>query len=146
MATIAIDWDGTLVVSPSGAWLPGALEALRYLVRNHTVLIHSCRANWPEGQEEIRQRLGAEGLREQIDVRAGKPEADLYIDDRALRFADWTIQLPEVEQLLHEHAKPISVLSSLTPKRPSALKPLTQRNVDQGVAFKPLPKPAWKRF
>lgn len=79
---LAIDWDGTLVDTDQ-KWLDGARDALRFLVVRHKVLIHSCRANWDGGEQEIRQRLGP--LNGQVEI-AGKPIADVYIDNQAMRF------------------------------------------------------------
>jgi hypothetical protein len=97
--TVCIDWDDTLVGYKKhgvhGDWLPGAQDALRFLKRRgYTVIIHSCRANWPEGLAEITGLLEAAGFklgsRLSIHTGAGKPLGVAYIDDRAIPFAgDW---------------------------------------------------------
>lgn len=98
IAKLCIDWDGTLVDTGSQEWLPGAQEALRALLkRGYKITIHSSRANWEGGMEQIRLVLGKR-LADQVEL-AGKPVADLYIDNLALTFAgDWT---PILAQLRH---------------------------------------------
>lgn len=99
MPTIAIDWDDTLVgyrkYGEPGEWLEGAINAIRVLrKRGFTVVIHSCRTNWPEGREEIAAKLASVGLKESSKLKIhdgpGKPLAVAYVDDRAIEFAnDW---------------------------------------------------------
>lgn len=80
---IAIDWDDTLVETDSQQWLPGARDALRFLVVRHKIIIHSSRANWDGGEQQIRERLGP--LNGQVEI-AGKPVADAYVDNLAVTF------------------------------------------------------------
>jgi hypothetical protein len=93
MATLACDWDGVLVDPKTQGWLPGAREALSALLMGkRKVVIHSCRVGWPEGLTQIQSKLREAGFLGHVDIHtgAGKPNADLYLDDRALRFTgDW---------------------------------------------------------
>lgn len=90
--TVASDWDGTLVDSKTQDWLPGALEALKRLLRDgHRVIIHTCRANWPEGLASIEAKLALAGVRgAHVWTGAGKPHAHIYVDNQAVTFeGDW---------------------------------------------------------
>lgn len=97
MPTVCIDWDDTLVgykkFGEPGEWLPDACAALRFFKKHGwTVVIHSCRASWPEGLAEIRAKLLTIGVREsarvKIHTEPGKPLAMAYIDDRGLRYEE----------------------------------------------------------
>jgi hypothetical protein len=92
---VAVDWDGTLV-GPEQEWLPGAREALRtMLARNCAVVVHTCRANYAAGAAAVRAGLDEAGF-VAVDVK-GKEEADVYVDDRALRFeGSWPAALDEL--------------------------------------------------
>lgn len=100
MPTVCVDWDDTLVgykkYGEPGEWLPGATLALRKFKRaGFTVVIHSCRALWPEGRAEIEGKLREANLRLgsrlKIHDELGKPLAVAYIDDRGVRFdGDWS--------------------------------------------------------
>lgn len=98
--TVAVDWDGTLV-DDNKEWLPDAEYALRKLVRaGHTVLIYSCRTSYLVGQTEIREKLQEARLNKHVKVwtEAGKPNADVYVDDRAVRFTTWADVLEEIRR------------------------------------------------
>lgn len=96
--TIAIDWDGTLVDSED-IFLPGALDALRQLAAHSNLILHSCRGNYYEGALGIKGRLLAEGIPVEVWTGNGKPLADVYIDDRALRFTSWEETLDALKLL-----------------------------------------------
>lgn len=97
-----MDWDDCLVDVTTQEWLPGALVALRRLLcENRAVIIHTCRANWPEGLAQIEAKLD-ESLTKQWRAAfrglriIGKPSADAYIDNLAVRFTgDWPRALRE---------------------------------------------------
>lgn len=107
MPTVCIDWDDTLVgykkYGEPGEWLEGACAALRWFKkRGYTVVIHSCRTNWPEGLAEIESKLRVSGFhvgsKLKIHTGPGKPLAVYYIDDRAVPFAnDWAVLLGQME-------------------------------------------------
>lgn len=103
--TVAVDFDGTLV--RDGVWLPGAKEAIRELwARDVLVVVHTCRANTVEGAALVAGALlelghppvGPRGGRRlYVHTDLGKPFADVYVDDKALRFdGDWSATLAEI--------------------------------------------------
>lgn len=103
---IVVDWDGTCVEGrwpDQGDWLPGAVEALRYLSEVCQVRIHSCRVSpweYPDTMlrerdpavvageiNRIRSKLDEAGLRTvEIWTKPGKPSGIAYIDDLGIRF------------------------------------------------------------
>ena len=86
---LAVDWDSTCVDEDQN-WLPGALDGLRWLRKQgHKVIIHSARANWVEGLQQIEAKLTKHKLPFKVYP---KPEADLYVDNLGMRFKRW----PEV--------------------------------------------------
>ncbi len=93
MAIAALDWDGVLVDPKTQDWLPGAKQAISSLLMGkRKVVIHSCRVLWPDGLTQIQSKLREAGFIGHVDIHTGpgKPGADLYVDDRALRFTgDW---------------------------------------------------------
>lgn len=99
---VAVDWDGTLVDPITQNWLPGAQQALQaMLTRGYRVTIHSSRANWDGGIEQIADKLA--GYAHRVTIQP-KPEANIYIDDRALRFnGDWEPILTTLRQLNRSH-------------------------------------------
>ena len=103
---ICIDLDGVLChlrregqtyrdVAP----MPGAVEKLRALrAAGHVVILHTARHMKTTGGNTglVVARIGAITLEwlaqhglEYDEIYFGKPWADVYIDDNALRFASW---------------------------------------------------------
>lgn len=114
----AVDWDGTCVEDAwpaMGDWLPGAIDALKHLSSLGSVTIWSCRTNpvyrdltpRPIGESvaevnAIREMLDKAGLRT-VDIhdhKLGKPSADFYIDNKALRYTgrnrSWKVLLERI--------------------------------------------------
>lgn len=90
---IALDFDGVLHDATNiptgkrmGPPMPGALDAVRALVaRGHALVVHTTRGdigahvtNWLRYFEFPA-----------MPVTNIKPNADVFIDDRAIRFTDW---------------------------------------------------------
>lgn len=101
---IAVDFDGT-IHDPfnrkkgykMGQPIPGAAQAIKMLRdKGHEVIIFP---TWADSQQR-RQAIVDWLTYFQVpfdDVTSVKPEADIYIDDRAIRFTDWPSTLKEVE-------------------------------------------------
>lgn len=107
MSTVAVDWDNTCVKDffpGEGEWLEGAQDALREFAKFSTVLIDSCRANFPEGAALIRRVLDKAGLEHiKIHQYPGKPFADEYVGDNYNRYTRWSETSLEVLRRLHAH-------------------------------------------
>lgn len=104
---IAIDLDGTICPikdSPTSYAalepLPGAVERIRELRgKGHYIIIVTARnmATCEGNVGKVMKKVGkltldwlADHGVEYDEIHFGKPNADLYIDDRALRFSDWS--------------------------------------------------------
>lgn len=96
---VVLDWDGTLVDPRSQEWLTDAEWALGKMVKaGWKVTVLSCRATWPEGRASIEAKLDDSRL-SAIDVTDVKPLADVYVDDRALRFGgDWAEVFADIKE------------------------------------------------
>lgn len=105
LRTRALDWDGTLVDPQSQEWLPGArLGLLSLLQESRAIIVHTCRANWPEGRAAIEAKLESEPalrhyLRAGVLTMEGKPRADDYLDNQAIHFSgSWPKALLDLRQ------------------------------------------------
>ncbi len=98
--TLAVDFDGVLHQYSRG-WQNGELydppvlgsqAALEELIdRGYQIVIYTTRAETEEDIEEIREWLRLEGfVCWNCEITNRKPPAIAYIDDRAVRFTNWT--------------------------------------------------------
>jgi predicted HAD superfamily phosphohydrolase YqeG len=95
MKILCLDWDQTLVDTESQEWLPGALDALRWMRgQGHKVIIHSVRAERDYGRNQIEEKLRQHKLKFEV---LAKPYADLYVDDKAQEFdGSWPKVIREI--------------------------------------------------
>jgi hypothetical protein len=123
MATVAVDFDGVIHAYSKG-WqdgaiyddpVPGAFEALRALMDDYAVVIHTSR-----DQYQVEGWLAAHGFSCMIDNESGDPgfwneqgvllvsrrkyPAIAYIDDRGIRFESWDQALADLAR--HESGGP----------------------------------------
>lgn len=108
--TVGVDFDGTIAGYDKGWQGPpaedpirGAREALQaFKMKNLEVVVFSCRADNPQGVEDIRQWLVQHDMMQFVDeITDKKPKAIAYVDDRGVAFrGDWLAALHEVEHLL----------------------------------------------
>ncbi len=117
---IVIDLDGVLcpIKQPGQEYedlepLPGAVEGLRKLHQDgNYIIIQTARhmATCDSNVGKVMKKLGMKTLQwlddhgfEYDEIYFGKPNADIYIDDRGVRFTEWDVLL---EMNLEEVAKP----------------------------------------
>lgn len=89
---VAVDFDRTLHSHTSGNTaeivdrpIPGAIDFVNLLVdAGHRVIIHTVRKS--PGPAAVAGWLRDEGVKGPITVAAQKPDAHVFLDDRALRF------------------------------------------------------------
>jgi hypothetical protein len=98
-----VDLDGVICTEertfdrPLAKPMPGAREALQRLRdAGHTIIIYTGRG-WPEFRV-AKQWLEDHGMVHD-GLHMGKPIADIWIDDRAIRFSDWDAVLKQVDSL-----------------------------------------------
>lgn len=105
--TLAIDFDEVIQSRKTakqgavfGQPIPGALEALAdFIDAGCRVVIHSCVAHTPAGYQAIEQWLEDHDA-DYHDITAVKPVADVYLDDKAIRFTDWDSATADINRLL----------------------------------------------
>jgi len=98
--TIMVDLDGVICSEemffdrPLAEPIGGAREALQKLRdAGHTVVIYTARS-W--GEYRVTKRWLDDHGFAYDGLHMGKPVADVWIDDRALRFGDWAQTLDEL--------------------------------------------------
>lgn len=98
---IAVDFDGVIHGYTKG-WqggaiyddpVPGASEALRQLSKTHELVVFTARHDL----DAVRRWLVAHNLQQYFhDITNRKPQAAVYLDDRALRFTSWSRALEDL--------------------------------------------------
>lgn len=97
---IAVDFDGVIhdpydrePGKKMGKPIPGAVAAMEKLAdEGHDLIIHTLRGGYPEHVIAWLEYFGVPfGY-----VTNVKPDADVYLDDRALRFHNWDQALKEL--------------------------------------------------
>ncbi len=107
-----VDLDGTICTEEQtferalAKPIPGAREALAGMIEaGHTVIIYSSRS-WSE------LRMTEAWLKDNdipySGLHLGKPVADVFIDDRSIRFTDWRTAIDELNNRLGARAKSLS--------------------------------------
>lgn len=99
---IIIDLDGTICSEEktfsraNAVLLEGAVDAVNKLYdAGNTILIYSART-WAEYEMTVKW-LSQNGVKYH-QLLLGKPIGDVWIDDRALRFTDWSDIMEKVEK------------------------------------------------
>ena len=97
MKTVCLDFDGVIHLNInfvsstiiSGELVVGAAQAIATLREKYRVVVHSCRCTSAGGVQAIKDWLKQHEI-EVDDVIDFKPQAEVYIDDRAVAFnGDW---------------------------------------------------------
>lgn len=99
---IALDWDGVLHdrAHPApgkrfGPPMSGAIADVYALqAEGHDVFVHTVMGNNAAGTKAVRDWLDYFGF-PALEI-VGKPNADYYVDDRALKFVDWPTAYTEI--------------------------------------------------
>lgn len=98
--TVMVDLDGVLCTEeaffdrPLAEPIDGAREAIAKLrAAGYIVVVYTARG-WNE--KRLTERWLAEHGFEYDGLHMGKPVADYWIDDRAIRFTDWNAALDQI--------------------------------------------------
>ena len=126
MPTLAVDFDGTIAhyrgYAGRGVFLdplPGAADAIRRLkTQGWDIVVFTCRTE----EDELRAYLNAHDIPfDAINVGmdpamecSGKVYADIYLDDRAVTFHDWT-SAPDAVQARYQELAEAHALDNHTP-------------------------------
>lgn len=103
MIRIALDFDGVLhdhhrpvPGRRMGMPVEGALEAVRvWKGRGYGLVVHTTKARTESGRQAVTDWLAFYGF-PALPVTDVKPDAEVYLDDRAVRFVSWAQALEEV--------------------------------------------------
>ncbi len=109
---IGVDFDGVIHANSKGFYdgtvyddpIPGSRDALIALSKKYKIIVFSAKARKDRmliggktGVELIWEWLKKHDMDQYVeDVTAEKPRAVYYIDDKAIRFVDWSSALKEV--------------------------------------------------
>jgi len=103
---IAIDFDGVLhdfrhpvEGRRMGMPIEGAKEAVLELKKRHKLIVFTVWGGTPQGRKTIADWLVFYGF-PRLEITNVKPNAAIFIDDRAIHFTDWTSALNECDTLL----------------------------------------------
>ena len=112
---IGIDFDGVIHRCSKGFHdgtiyddiLPGAAQAVEMLAGKYTLVCYTAKAR--QDRPLVQGRTGKELVEEWLqkhdllkyfkEVTAEKPRALCYIDDKGIRFTDWTSALAQLKDL-----------------------------------------------
>lgn len=94
---IAVDFDGVLCISDKGKMsepLSGSLEALEMFIEwGYDIVIFTLRA---KNKRHVEDWLDFYGIPYK-EVTDRKPQADFYIDDKAIRHINWADTLSQIQ-------------------------------------------------
>jgi len=112
---LAIDFDGVIHKNSKGFFdgtvydspIPGAIDAIKELSKTYTLIIFTAKVkpdrpliNGKTGEQLIWDWLGKYNLNSYIkEVTYEKPRAIAYIDDRAIRFENWSSCLSKLKDI-----------------------------------------------
>jgi phosphoheptose isomerase len=112
---IGVDFDGVIHKCSKGYYdgsiydepIQGSFEALKKLSEKYTVIVYTCKAkpdrglvNGKTGTELVWQWLKNHNMAQFVSkVTSEKPRAVAYIDDKSIRFKDWSSCLKEINNL-----------------------------------------------
>lgn len=104
--TLAIDFDGVvhdyknpLPGKRMGAPFSGAEEAIDDLIqRGYKIVIHTTKATTPEGKQAVEDWLDHYTI-DHHEVTAVKPDAEFYIDDKAITHHTWDDTISKLNAL-----------------------------------------------
>lgn len=101
--TLAIDFDQTLMAqngNKMGEPLPGVIQAMEELYdRGYGIIIFTVRAKTEQGIEVVEGWLDHYGI-DYHQVTAVKPNAAIFIDDRAIRHLNWDDTMNQVNVIM----------------------------------------------
>ena len=104
--TLAIDFDGVIYDPSTHNIYPDTITYMDILCKRFKVIVFSARAANPGGLLTIRNVLNYHMI--PVDeITSTKPQADLYIDDKAIHHTDWDSTLNQISQRL---GLPINVI------------------------------------
>jgi hypothetical protein len=117
---ISIDFDGVMHQhfgvgdgTVSGDIIAGAKEAVIELAKSYRIIIFTAKAkpdrplvNGKTGTELVWEWLEKHGIKQFVtEITSEKPRAVCYIDDKAIRFHNWTQTLEELKSFHTESTR-----------------------------------------